>query len=291
MPSSGEGSPADLVCRHPVRCLSPIDREGGAPWLDHSTQAIVSAISISATSRRNSCAAIRPTDGNSTGLQALTILTCNPPLRVEWPAHGALNFPVDPRLSASSAPAIWRADANAHVVIVAGAGERPADYEGMRVLAERESEEGRHLMLAGRGGRHRLLMVATPMGGNCSYLLPADPSLPTRLAAVQALCGSTSVTGNTAATRPVRPTAYQAHRFSMLLGILDILNEASGERLTIREVASKTLRSDLSGLRAIDWKTSSSRRQIQRHLAEARHMASHGYRDLLYPGRTTFQKR
>ena len=65
-----------------------------------------------------------------------------------------------------------------------------------------------------------------------------------------------------------------------MLKLLDALDEAAGKNPTTRELAT-ILGLSQTDLRAIDWKTSSARRQTQRLVVEARQMAASGYRDLL----------
>ena len=207
----------------------------------------------------------------------------NPQLAVVWRVHGALNFPIDPDLSARSHPAIWQAGENPHVVITSGSGAAVA-RGACDLIAKRTSNAGDHLVLADSGARHRLLVMASARPGGDNYLIPQDQSVPIRLAALDAF--HRCVAGSAVPTKryPLRPTTYQSRRLHLLLAILDNLARAP-EGVTLREIAGTLVYRGLSAQRAIDWKSSSQRRQTQRLVAEARRMASHGYLDLLRQSR------
>ena len=209
---------------------------------------------------------------------------------VGWLDHGASSFPLDPTRSAAHDPAIWRAEDNAHVIIITGKDATNADFAQMRTMAAKDSGTGRHLVLAGETARHRLLLINSPSHPDGSYLLPESPSLKTRLNALQAFRHSASLS-TTASPVKKRPKTYQRYRLQLLLEVLDHLIGSAGRPATLRDLAEKIGNGADIKLRAIDWKTSSQRRQTQRLVSEARRMCSHGYRDLLYPGRpVTFQK-
>ncbi|MAW91646.1 MAG: DUF2285 domain-containing protein [Altererythrobacter sp.] len=207
----------------------------------------------------------------------------NPQLAVEWRVHGALNFPIDPDLSARSHPAIWQAGENPHVVITSGSGAAVA-RGACDLIAKRTSNAGDHLILAGGGARHRLLAVASARLGGDNYLIPQDQWVPIRLAAIDAFHCCVAGSAVPSKRYQLRPTAYQSHRLRLLLAILDTLGRVP-EGATLREIAGTLVYRGLSEQRAIDWKSSSQRRQTQRLVAEARRMASHGYLGLLRQSR------
>ncbi len=70
----------------------------------------------------------------------------------------------------------------------------------------------------------------------------------------------------------------------LLLAILDALSRAP-EGVMLKDIAGTIVYRGLSAQRAIDWKSSSQRRQTQRLVVEARRMASHGYLGLLRQSR------
>lgn len=209
---------------------------------------------------------------------------------VGWLDRGASSFPFDPARSAADDPAIWRAEDNAHVIIMTGQDVTSAVFAQMRTVTAQDSGTGRHLVLASESARHRLLLINSPSHRSVSYLLPESPSLKTRLNALQAFRHAASLSA-TASTMEQQLTAYQRRRLELLLGVLDLLVGNAGQPATLRELAGELGSGADIELRAIDWKTSSQRRQTQRLVAEARQMCSQGYRDLIYPGRpVTFQK-
>lgn len=209
---------------------------------------------------------------------------------VGWLDHGASSFPFDPAQSAAHDPAIWRAEDNAHVIIITGKEVTSAVFEQMRTMVAQDNGTARHLVLAGETARHRVLLLNSPSHPDGSYLLPEGPSLKTRLNALQAFRDAASLS-TTASTVKKRPNAYQRHRLQMLLEVLDHMIGSAARPATMRDLAELIgIGADIK-LRAIEWKTSSQRRQTQRLVSEARRMCSHGYRDLIYPGRpVTFQK-
>ena len=283
MPNIGEAAPLVLECRRGAGASSAFGEKGGASWLDHLTATTELADTTFRISRRSSCAAIPLTGNNTPGLRARAVSTCIPQLAVEWRVHGALNFPIDPELSARSHPAIWQAGENPNVVILSGSGAVAA-RAACDLIAKRTSNAGDHLVLAGGGARHRLLVMASARLGGDTYLIPQDQSVPIRLAALDAF--HCCVAGSAVPTKryPLRPTTYQSQRLRLLLTILDTLGRAH-EGVTLREIAETLVYRGLSAQRAIDWKSSSQRRQTQRLIAEARRMASHGYLGLLRQNR------
>ena len=146
------------------------------------------------------------------------------------------------------------------------------------ILAEAETEAGRHIVLAGRRARHRLVMMHS--AERDGYFVPGDRSIPIRLAARGAFHDrrGRQASGSPAA---LKPTAYQRRRLALLLAILDRLEQPSRGPATVRQITRDLLLPGLGYERAIEWKTSSHRRQAQRLIAEARRMMATGYRDLL----------
>lgn len=196
--------------------------------------------------------------------------------------RGASNFLADPALGADVCPAFWRPEHNPSVILVALSTACRKEFEtalhARTILAEAKTEAGRHMVLAGRRARHRLLMMhSTKHDG---YFVPGDRSLPIRLAALGAFHDprGRQTSGSPAA---LKPTAYQRRRLALLLAILDRLEQPSCEPATVRQITRDLLLPRIDYERAIEWKTSSHRRQAQRLIAEARRMMATGYRDLL----------
>lgn len=284
MPNIGEVDTLVLECRRGAGATSPIGEKGGASWLDHSTATTGPPDTTFRISRRNSCAAIPLTGNNTPGSPAQAASTRNPQLAAEWRVHGALNFPIDPDLSARSDPAIWRAEENPNVVILSGSGAVKAARAACDLIAKRASNAGDHLVLADTGARHRLLVMASARLGGDNYLIPRDQSFPIRLAALDAFHCCVDGSAAPSVRNQLQPTAYQSHRFHLLLAILDALSRAP-EGVMLKDIAGTIVYRGLSAQRAIDWKSSSQRRQTQRLVVEARRMASHGYLGLLRQSR------
>lgn len=152
------------------------------------------------------------------------------------------------------------------------------------LLQDRISSEGRHLVLGDREKRHRLL-ITTPRLADSAYVIPRDHWLPTRLAAIDAFDASCRRTRLAVSKDTLLPTAYQRHRLILLLEILDAIHRPKNDFATIREIAQKVIYRHENLGRAIEWKSSSRRRQTQRLIGEARFFVDRGYR-LLLKGRT-----
>lgn len=171
------------------------------------------------------------------------------------------------------------------VVIVQAAGSCAARVEAAlsarAIAADVQSEAGRHVVLAGPGVRHRLLIVSCASAPRDGYLVPHDGLLSVRLAALTAFAADPRSPDTSAARAVLTPSHYQRRRLALLLAILDRQQAGSGEPATIRHVAQDLIYPGLVSGRAIDWKSSSHRRQAQRLLAAARRMMASGYRDLL----------
>lgn len=197
--------------------------------------------------------------------------------------HGAWNFLFDPQRTACDVPAIWRSDANPSVVIVSVPERTIAPLARITraavVLADHTTRAGRHLVIAINRHRHRLLIGGQSPALN--YILPADAALAVRVAATNAL--HASMTAPAAQCSPARlgPSRYQRHRLTLLLAILDRLDRPGEPQPTCRELAHEVAFPGLAIGSAIDWKSSSHRRQVQRLVLEARRMASGGYHELL----------
>lgn len=200
--------------------------------------------------------------------------------------HGALNFLVDPQLSADEVPAIWRVEDNPSVVVIAIPDHVVSAIsdviDGSTRLADQETRAGRHLVLATRSGRHRLLVTRSDTVP--TYLLPADAEVIIRLAATSAFHASTVSYSPSLRKLPLSPSPYQRHRLALLLAILDRCDDHGRETPTLRDLARDIIFLGLDAGTAIDWKTSSHRRQVQRLVSEARRMALVGFRALLRHG-------
>ena len=197
--------------------------------------------------------------------------------------HGASNFLVDPASGADVCPALWRPEDNPSVVVVASSAmcrkELASAFHMRSPLVEAEAGADRHLVLAGKHARHRL--VVTPPAARDGYIVRADRSMSVRLAALSAFHEHPRSRQAIAARAALTPSPYLRHRLVLLLAILDRLDPPSGEPATVRQIARDLTFPGQDYDRAIEWKSSSDRRQTQRLVAEARRMTTTGYRDLL----------
>jgi hypothetical protein len=136
----------------------------------------------------------------------------------------------------------------------------------------------RYLVLRGTFGAHRVELAVKARSALASLALGLDASLLPRLACLEAL-----VSGKPDVPLRLRPTPYQASRLGLMLAVLDRLGEDTNGPASIRTIATELAfpGADLAG-RAIEWKSSSIRRQTQRIIANARWLRDGGYRHLLH---------
>lgn len=175
-------------------------------------------------------------------------------------------------------PALWNDSWCAGVVIHLGV---TVPLPAGDIIAEFREGGDRHLVLEAGGSRHRLVVRHGESECRQGYLVPADDCLRIRALAVSTF-HEISTSSPAASTQPMpRPTDYQRYRLDLMLQLLDLRDDLSGPGLGMREIAATAFGGDLAGLRAIDWKTSSERRRLQRLLAAARYIAAGGYRNLL----------
>ncbi len=243
---------------------------------------------ISRISRRSSCGATLSTEGNTIASEMPRVEIPDRRLAAIWPAPGVWSFPFRPDLSAEMDPAIWRASEAPSIVILEQCSTaNKADcwasiFVHREIVRDVSSREGRHLVLADRFGRYRLL-VQDRAEALPAYRILRDEWLDLRIAAIQALQSA----GNEPRSRvrsSLVPTEYQTHRLKLLLEILD-RQILTANPPTLRQIATGIVYRRSKTGRAIEWKASSERRQTQRLVREARCMMTEGYRSLL-TGRT-----
>lgn len=157
------------------------------------------------------------------------------------------------------------------------------------IVRELQNCAGRHLVLQRAENRLRLL-IKPPHPDACrGYVVAVDDWLGSRHKAVGEICKLFEADKTCKAPTLLAPTDYQRHRLIQLLRILDSITHHPQGSPTVREIASGTVFPNSDFARAIEWKSSSERRQTQRLLSEARYFARTGYRHLL-KGRVTRQK-
>ncbi|MDZ4307168.1 DUF2285 domain-containing protein, partial [Allopontixanthobacter sp.] len=151
------------------------------------------------------------------------------------------------------------------------------------VIAQHENGAGQHLVVSDTQNRHRVLFARKLPHAVAGYVVPDDAELAVRVAALSGFHRLKEGAPTMAHHRLLKPSDYKRYRLGMLLAILDLVEDASPSHLTLREVAQALIYPGMKIGRAIDWKTSSHRRQTQRLVAEAHRMADAGYRHLLNP--------
>jgi hypothetical protein len=184
----------------------------------------------------------------------------------------------DPRRPVRAAPAIWRPDCASQIVSLAPApglaGAAPLPEAA--AVADYLAGEARDLVLDTDGVRHRLHILGARTGMPLAILLPllGDPLRVAACDAARRMLAGLSVTEPASA---MRPSALQRQRLTLLLRVLDAsLADASN-----REIGTAIVYPWLNGTDAVAWKATSERRRVQRLVAEARDLATSGYRSLL----------
>lgn len=202
------------------------------------------------------------------------------------PAHGALNFLFNPDLDAAAAPALWRTDANPSVLVVGqhpqGIAKACPGQSGRMIIARDGDLDAVNLVLEDASGRYRVRMVPTTCSELMGCVVRSDEDLELRIAALRAYQQSGRIVPRPRQSRLLRPTRYQRFRLSLLLSILDRLRDTQRRPPSTREIARDLVYPGMQEMSALDWKTSSQRRQVQRLVVEARRMSASGFRDLLH---------
>lgn len=279
LPRTGGRDPRCVECLRMPRGATDRSPKGGVSWHGPQIARAEHLRLISPTTHRNFCVAIRniarsfPRCSQRGWARDL----CHP-LSSGWRSPGASSFPFDPSRTAVQQPALWKDSWCAGVVIHLGV---TVPLPAGDIIAEFREGRDRHLVLLAGGSRHRMVARQAESGCRQGYLLPADNCLRIRALAVSTL-HEISTSSLAASPQPMpRPTDYQRYRLDLMLRLLDLRDDLSGPGLGMREIAATAFGGDVAGLRAIDWKTSSERRRLQRLLAAARYIAAGGYRDLL----------
>jgi hypothetical protein len=178
-------------------------------------------------------------------------------------------------------PAIWRADTASQLVSL---GVAPpglpgcAALPGLHVVAE-FVDEALHSIVADREGiRHRMRLPAGQDGARLAILLPPLGDT-IRTAACDAVRRMMAGLAHAEAAAALRPSQLQHRRLTLLLRVLDASHAGAGTR----DIGTHIVYPWLAGTDALAWKASGERRRVQRLLAEARMLASSGFRTLLRP--------
>jgi hypothetical protein len=186
----------------------------------------------------------------------------------------------DPARPVRATPAIWRAEAASQVVALVPAPHLSgaAPLPDLRPWAEFGDHQARNIVVDRDGVRHRLRLFAPEPDARLAILLPplGDPLRAAACDAARRMIAGLAVAEPAAA---LRPSVLQHQRLALLLRVLDASLAGAGNR----EIGTGIVYPWLAGTDATTWKATGERRRVQRLLAEARHLAAEGYRDLLKP--------
>ncbi|WP_312219068.1 DUF2285 domain-containing protein [Sphingobium yanoikuyae] len=190
---------------------------------------------------------------------------------------------------AGTQPALWHPEEAPAVLILDtapfdGAGLALPDLERRpHILVDRLLENGRHMVLAGSNGLHRLWLRPGPADRLFAYMVIRDDALLLRQAMVRRF--ERHMTDGRAGRSPpgLCPTPFQRQRLSMLLDIVDAAGLYDEARLTTHEIARRHVYARMEVGQGSEWKSSSQRRRTQRLIDEARALMEGGYRRLLRP--------
>lgn len=204
----------------------------------------------------------------------------------KWRDHGGWSFAIQPDIASHMNRAIWLAAEAPSVIIfqnAAGDFNRPSIHSTLRhyeLLQDRATSKGRHLVL-GDGRRCHRILILEPCSAGSGYLVPQDQWIRTRLGAIEAFNRSFRQCRPAKSYDALIPTVYQKRRLSLLLNIFDVMHRSDNHFKTTRELAQSIIYRNADLGRAIEWKSSSHRRQTQRLINEARYLVKGGYRWLL----------
>lgn len=193
------------------------------------------------------------------------------------PGHGDCTFLADPADDPLVMPACWRADTSPLVLRIE---VRRGGIQIPGTVLQRDVAVGkvRYLVLRGAFSAHRVELAVKARYATASIALGLDASLLPRLGCLEAL-----VSGKPDVPLQLRPTPYQASRLGLMLAVLDRLEEETNGPASIRAIATELAFPGVDlPARAIEWKSSSIRRQTQRIIASARWLRDGGYRHLLH---------
>lgn len=192
------------------------------------------------------------------------------------PAHGDCTFLADPAEDPLVRPACWRAENSPFVLGIdsPGGGIR---IHGTILQCDMVVGEVRYLVMRGNFGAHRIELAVSDRYAAPSVALGLDASLKVRLGCLEALASS-----KPDVPLRLRPTPGQAARLGLMLAVLDRFGGEADGPASLRAIATELAfpRVDLP-TRAIEWKSSSIRRQTQRLVATAKWLRDSGYRHLL----------
>jgi hypothetical protein len=186
----------------------------------------------------------------------------------------------DPARPVRDGPAIWRVETASQIVSLAPAPHLPgaAMFAETGLRAAFDDILARNIVIDRAGVRHRLRLLTPDRQAPLAILLPplGDPLRAAACDAARRMMAGLALAEPAAA---LRPSALQHRRLTLLLRVLD----ASLAGASNREIGVAIVYPWLAGTDATAWKSTGERRRVQRLLAEARHLADAGHRELLRP--------
>jgi len=178
-----------------------------------------------------------------------------------------------------AAPAIWRADAASQIVSLAPAPPAfsgPAALPNVAPAAQCDGGDALHVVLDIGGVRHRFhVLTAAPETPLAILLPPHGDTL--RAAACDTARRMFACLSTAEPATAMRPSALHRRRLTLLLQVLDAWLAGASNR----EIGGSIVYPWLAGADSLVWKAMGERRRVQRLVAEARDLASSGFRDLL----------
>lgn len=194
-----------------------------------------------------------------------------------------LSVPCDPNLSPLSHPAHWCSDVAPSVVIlgVASFDSGPVIAALRRkagsILADIETSDGRHLVIADGKRKHRLRLVHIADVAVAAYATTVGDTERIRLGATLEFNRWLHGSGPQLLRPPLVPTSYQRQRLVKLLRISD----AQAEGASLRDIAYVIVFPHHWPIAGAAWRGSCERRTCLRLAAEARRLIQGDYRKLL----------
>jgi hypothetical protein len=168
-------------------------------------------------------------------------------------------------------------------VIVAPA---PEDFSAARfidperlspVIQHADTENGRHILLEGPEGRHRIWLIENVHARGNAFLLPLDDDFGARLHSLRRL--HRRLTGKRAGPRlrSLQLSPPQRARLALLIRALDGEQEGASRR----EIAAVLLDAEARHIPAIEWKNAPLRKRVNRVVASGLALMNGGYLTLL----------
>jgi hypothetical protein len=148
------------------------------------------------------------------------------------------------------------------------------------VLADRQTGEDRHLILRESGGDHRLWLHGVDAANRPAVLIPLDKSLELRIEALWRFYRRLRGRPAGPPPRALQLTSLRRARLILLLHALDFRLAGAGPR----DIAAALLDAEEAALPAIEWKSSATRRKVNRLISDGLALMNGGYHKLLRGG-------